>query len=58
LFERRKFPILDVIQALGALSQPELLEPRQFAADLVLERPLELTTGAVVTPVAAPNRSS
>ncbi|MGH2626903.1 MAG: hypothetical protein ACRDHY_09665 [Anaerolineales bacterium] len=52
LADRREFPVVEVIEALGPLSQPELLEPRQFTADVVLTRTDTSTTGAVVAPVA------
>ncbi len=52
LADRREFPIVDVLEALGPLSQRELMEPRKFNADVVLRRAEESTTGAVVTPIA------
>jgi len=51
LVDRRAYPVVQVIEALGPLSQPALLEPRQFTADIVLRRAEQSTTGAVVTPV-------
>lgn len=36
LATRRKFAVLDVIEALAPLSQPELLETREMAASVVL----------------------
>jgi hypothetical protein len=35
LAERREFPVLDVIEALGPLAQPELLESRTSSARLL-----------------------
>jgi len=52
LADRREFPVVEVIEALGPLSQPELLEPRKFTADVILSRAERSTTGAVLTPVA------
>ena len=46
--------MLDVIDALGPLSQPELLRTQEQEAELVSRResPQEVQTGAVVAPVA------
>lgn len=51
LQERREFPVVEVIQALGPMSQPELLVPDSRSANLVLSRAEESQTGAVVTPI-------
>jgi hypothetical protein len=55
LADRRGFPVLEVIDALGPLSQPELLQTQARDADLVSRRetPIEAETGAVVAPFAA-----
>lgn len=54
LADRRTFSVLDVIDALGPLSQPELLRTEEQEAELVSRReiPQEVETGAVVAPVA------
>lgn len=52
LEDRRDFPVLDVIEALRPLAQPELLETSERAASLVLTRDAEVETGAVLAPVA------
>lgn len=54
LQDRREFPVLDVIDALEPLSQPELLETEQRSADLVSRRETAVTigTGAIVAPMA------
>jgi len=56
LAERREFPVVDVIQALIPLSQPELLRTEEKDAVLVnrRENEHEVSTRAVVTPVALP----
>jgi hypothetical protein len=54
LEERRNFPVIDVIAALGPLSQPELLRTEEQMADLVRRRQpgTEMETGAIIAPVA------
>jgi hypothetical protein len=52
LADRRDFEVLDVIEALRPLAQPELLETSERAAELILTRDAEVETGAVVAPVA------
>ena len=54
LADRRGFPVLEVIDVLGPLSQPELLQTQARDADLVSRRetPIEAETGAVVAPFA------
>lgn len=54
LADRREFPVVDVIQALLPLSQPELLRTQEQDALLVSRREnvYEIETGAVVAPVA------
>ena len=54
LADRRDFPILEVIEALQPLAQPELLQTRERSAALVSRRetPVEVETGAIVAPIA------
>jgi hypothetical protein len=54
LADRREFTVLEVLEALGPLSQPELLQTREHAAALVSRReePVTLETGAVIAPMA------
>jgi hypothetical protein len=54
LAERREFPVVEVIEALIPLSQPELLRTQEQDAVLVNRREDEhvVETGAVVAPVA------
>ena len=54
LADRREFPVVDVIEALLPLSQPELLRTQEQVAVLVNRRPdeHEVETGAIVAPVA------
>ena len=51
LTARREFPVVDVIEALGPLSQPELLETQEKEAELILTRGESTVAGAVVAPV-------
>ncbi|APW61819.1 hypothetical protein [Paludisphaera borealis] len=55
LVDRRKFSVVDVIEALGPISQPELLEPRQLSAEVILKRAVKSKIGAIVVPVGATN---
>ena len=54
LEDRREFTVLEVIEALKPLAQPELLRTRERSAALVSRRetPVEVETGAVVAPIA------
>ncbi len=58
LTDRREFPVVDVIDALSALAQPELLQTQEHSATLISRRESspEVETGAVVAPIANPNR--
>lgn len=54
LQDRRDFSVLEVIDALKPLAQPELLETQEFNAALVSRRetPVEVETGTVLAPMA------
>jgi len=54
LEERREFPVLDVIEALRPLAQPELIQTQEQNATLVSRREGSqvVETGAVVAPIA------
>lgn len=54
LEDRREFSVLEVIDALGPLAQPELLETQERDAALVSRRetPVEVETGTVLAPMA------
>ncbi len=54
LEDRREFPVLEVIEALKALAQPELLQTQGRSAALVSRRegPVEVETGTVIAPIA------
>jgi hypothetical protein len=54
LADRREYPVVDVIEALSPLAQPELLRTHRQDAALVSrrEKPVEVETGAVVAPFA------
>ena len=54
LEDRREFPVVQVIDALRPLSQPELLTTEKHNAVLVSRRESnpEVETGAVVAPIA------
>ncbi|MGH8571061.1 MAG: hypothetical protein ACREX8_00595, partial [Gammaproteobacteria bacterium] len=47
---RREFPVLDIIEALAPLAQPELLETGSKEAELILTRGETTTAGAVIAP--------
>lgn len=49
---RREFPVVDVLEALGPIAQPELLETSANAADIELTRGEDTEIEAVVAPVA------
>ncbi|MFF5496300.1 MULTISPECIES: hypothetical protein [Streptomyces] len=53
LADRREYPVLDVVEALAALSQPGLLETQSAAADLV--RSGGTSADVVTSAVLAPN---
>lgn len=56
---RRKFPVVDVVEALRPLAQPELLETKEQQADLVSTRGGQpMVTGAVVAPIGKKPRRS
>ena len=52
LVERRDFPVVEILEALGPLSQPELLETSKQDANITLRRPGQGTTGSVIAPIA------
>lgn len=53
LAQRREFPVVDVIEALGPLAQPELLQTEEQSAVLINRRESEheIETGAVLAPM-------
>lgn len=51
LYERRKFPVVEVIEALGVFAQPQLLQTDTKDAEIVLTRGTEVETQAVVAPI-------
>lgn len=51
LEERREFPILDVIEALKPLAQPELLVTKEEALDISLRKGDSSNTGLIVAPM-------
>ncbi len=52
LADRREFPVLEVVEALRPLSQPELLVTRTLTADLISRREEASRVGAVIAPQA------
>lgn len=56
LEQRRDHPVVDVIEVLGPLAQPELLQTEEHDATLVSRRDSspEVETGAVVAPISNP----
>lgn len=53
MYERRKFPVIEVIEALGVFAQPHLLQTNTKEAEIVLPRGSEVETQAVVAPVGS-----
>ena len=51
LAARREFPVADVIDVLGPLAQPELLDTQETDAELILTRGESTVAGAVVAPI-------
>ena len=51
LYARREFPVVEVIDALGPLAQPELLDSHEKDEQLVLTRGESTVAGALVAPV-------
>lgn len=51
LYARREFPVVEVIDALGPLAQPELLDSHDKEEQLVLTRGESTVAGALVAPV-------
>ena len=52
LVDRREFPVVEVLEALSPLSQPELLETKEQDAEVSLRRAEESITGSVIAPMA------
>jgi len=50
LLDRRAYPVLDVVEALKPLSQPELLETEEIQANYVSRGEEESKVGAIVAP--------
>jgi hypothetical protein len=52
LADRREFPVVDVIEALGPLAQPELLTTESSSADVVLSggKSKTVETASVLAP--------
>ena len=50
LEERRDFPVLDVVDALEAMAQPELLKTEEQHASLELRRDAPIEVESVITP--------
>lgn len=51
LAERREFPIIDVLEALKPLAQPELLQTSEEKPDITLRRGEESNISALITPI-------
>ena len=55
LVERRSYPVIEVIEAIKPLAQPELLATHERVADLVLSGPSRthpIDTGAILAPIS------
>ena len=53
LTERREFPVVEVIEALAPLAQPELLETKEQTSHIVLHRDGRSVTGSIIAPMAS-----
>lgn len=53
LQERRDFPVIDVLTALGPLAQPELLATQEGNLDVSFRRGEDSDTGLLIAPVAS-----
>ena len=51
LEERREYPILDVLEALEPLAQPELIKTSQESPDILLKRGDDINLSALITPM-------
>ena len=51
LFDRRDFPVVDVIEALIPLAQPELLDTEEQAAHVNARREATSITGSIIAPI-------
>lgn len=56
LVDRREFPVVDVLEALSPLAQPDLLETNEQEADISLRRAKQSITGSVIAPMAKTQR--
>lgn len=52
LEERREFPVLDVIEALGPLAQPELLRTEDEDLEIDYRKGNQSTTGLIIAPMS------
>lgn len=52
LEERRLFPVVDVVEALKPISQPELLETDKTEVSLIVRSEAKSKTGSIISPVA------
>lgn len=55
LEERREFPIVDVLEALSPLAQPELLSTQEGVLDISLRRGDDSDTSLLIAPVSNPH---
>lgn len=52
LEQRREFPVVDIVEALAPLSQPELLENRIDTAGIIIERTSSSITDTIISPIS------
>lgn len=52
LVDRREFAVVDVLEALAPLAQPELLETTEQTPEVVLRREVESIMGSIIAPMA------
>ena len=51
LVDRRDVPVLEIIEALDVLAQPNLLVTTERNAEVIVSRPAEVSTGAIIAPM-------
>ena len=56
LFDRREFPVVEVIDALLPLAQPELLKTTEQTPEVVFRREGQSITGSIIAPMANINK--
>jgi hypothetical protein len=56
LIDRKEFPVIEVIEALRPLAQPELLETTEQTPEVVSRRDAQTITGSIIAPMPKINK--